>query len=121
MMDVLGSFLPHIRSGKVRALAVSVGTELLPDTPTLAQAGYKDIELYASFMVVAPAGTPPAIVQRVNTEINKAMKTPVIAERLHALALIPAFETPEQFAASLKKARGTWGDFIRRNNIVVQQ
>jgi tripartite-type tricarboxylate transporter receptor subunit TctC len=72
-------------------------------------------------MVVAPAGTPPAIVQRVNTEINKAMKTPVIAERLHALALIPVFETPEQFAAGLKKARGSWSDFIRRNNIVVQQ
>jgi tripartite-type tricarboxylate transporter receptor subunit TctC len=121
MMDVLGSFLPYIRSGKVRALAVSVGTDLLPDTPTLAAAGYKDIELYASFMVVAPAGTPPAIVQRANAEINNAMKSAVIAERLHALALIPVFETPEQFAASLKKARGTWSAFIRRNNIVAQQ
>jgi tripartite-type tricarboxylate transporter receptor subunit TctC len=121
MMDVLGSFLPHIRSGRVRALAVSLGTEVLPDTPTLAQAGYRDIEIYASFMVVAPAGTPPATVQRLNAEINQAMKSPAIAERLRALALIPVFETPEQFAASLKKARGTWSAFIRRNNIVAQQ
>jgi len=121
MTDALGPFLPHIRSGKVRALAVSVRTDLLPDTPTLADAGYTDIDIYASFMVAAPAGTPPTIVQRLNAEINKAMKSTEVAERLHALALIPVFETPEQFAASLKKARGNWGAFIRRNNIVLEQ
>lgn len=115
------NILPHIRSGKVRALAVTVGTDLLPGTQTLAQAGYGDIEIYASFMVVAPNGTPPAIVQRLNAEINKAMKSPANAERLREQALIPVFETPEQFTVSLKKARSNWSAFIQRNNIVAQQ
>src|SRR5882762_507177 len=63
MMDVLGSSLPHIRSGKVHPLVVTVKTKLLPGTPSLAEAGYPDIELYGSFMVVAPRGTPPHIVR----------------------------------------------------------
>lgn len=120
MTDMI-TILPHIRSGKVRALAVTVATDLLPGMQTLAQAGYGDIEIYASFMVVAPKDTPSAIVQRLNAEINKAMKSPANAERLHEQALIPVFETPEQFTVSLKKARGNWSAFIRRNNIVAQQ
>ena len=55
MGDIV-SILPHIRSGKVRALAVTLGAKMLPDLPTVAQAGYKGLEIYASFMVVAPRG-----------------------------------------------------------------
>ena len=118
MMGDIVSILPHIRSGKVRALAVTIGAKMLPDIPTVAQAGYKEFEVYASFMVVAVKGTPAAIVQRLNDEINKAMKFPANAQRLNALSLIPVFETPEQFAASLKKTRAAWSAFIQRNNIV---
>ena len=120
MTDMI-TILPHIRSGKVRALAVSIATDLLPRMQTLAQAGYTDLEIYAWFMVVAAKGTPPAIVQRLNAEINKAMKSPANAERLREQALVPVFETPEQFTVNLRKARGNWSAFIQRNNIVAHQ
>jgi tripartite-type tricarboxylate transporter receptor subunit TctC len=118
--DVI-SVLSNIRAGKVRALAVNQVTDLLPGIPTLADAGYKDADLSSAFMVVAPRGTPSAVVQRLNAEINKAMKMPANAKRLHDQGQIPIFETPEQFAESLKKSRAIWGAFIRRNSIVVEQ
>ncbi len=115
------SVLSNIRAGKVRALAVNQVTDLLPGIPTLAEAGYKDAELSSAFMVMAPKGTPAALVQRLNAEINKAMRMPANAKRLHDQGQIPVFETPEQFADSLKKSRAIWGAFIRRNNIVAEQ
>lgn len=118
--DVIG-VLSNIRAGKVRALVVNQVTDLLPGVPTLADAGYRDADLNSAFMVVAPRGTPSAVVQRLNVEINKAMRMPTIAKRLHDQGQIPVFETPEQFAESLKKSRAIWGAFIRRNNIVAEQ
>jgi len=111
------AILAQVRAGKVRALAVTVATDMLPGVPSLEQAGFKEMEIYAWFMVVAPRGTPAAIVQRLNTEINRAMKAPTTAERLRDQVLIPVIETPEEFAARLKKTREIWGAFIRRNNI----
>jgi tripartite-type tricarboxylate transporter receptor subunit TctC len=112
--------LPHIRSGKVVALAVTLKTPLLSGTPTLAEAGYPNIEAYASFMVTAPAGTSPAIVRRLSAEIMQIMKSPTIREKLDALALIPFFDTPDEFAVSLKKERAKFAEIIRRNNIVAE-
>ncbi|HKA44502.1 MAG TPA: tripartite tricarboxylate transporter substrate binding protein [Burkholderiales bacterium] len=112
--------LPHIPSGRVVALAVTLRTPLLPGTPTLADAGYPGIEAHASFMVAAPAGTSPAIVRRLSAEIMQVMKSPAIREKLDALALIPIFDTPEEFAASLKKERARFAEIIRRNNIVAE-
>jgi len=118
MASDIGPVLPHIRSGRVLALAVTERTPQLPGTPTLAEAGYPKIEASASFMVVAPAGTPPAIVQRMSAEIIKVMKSPAIRERLEGQGFIPIFDTPDAFAASLKKERQMWAEVIRRNNIV---
>lgn len=118
MASDIGSVLPYIRSGRVLALAVTTKTSQLPGTPTLAEAGYPKIATYVSFMVVAPAGTPPTIVQRLSAEIARLMKSPVFGEKLDARGLIPVFDTPEEFAASLKVERTMWADVIRRNNIV---
>lgn len=118
MASDIGPVLPHIRSGRVLALAVTERTPQLPGTPTLAEAGYPKIEASASFMVVAPAGTPPAIVQRLSAEIIKVMKSPAIRERLEGQGFIPVFDTPDAFAASLKKERQMWAEVIRRNKIV---
>jgi tripartite-type tricarboxylate transporter receptor subunit TctC len=119
MLSDIGSVLPHIRSGRVLALAVTTKTPHLPATPTLAAAGYLKIETSVSFMVVAPAGTPPAIVQRLSTEIINAMKSPAFRERLESLGYVPIFDTPDEFAASLKRERALWAGVIRRNNITV--
>ena len=92
----------------------------LPRTPTFAEAGYPTIEAYASFSVAAPAGTPPAIVQRLSAEIIRVMKSPAFREKLDAQGLIPIFDTPDEFAASLKKERQMWAEVIRRNNITAE-
>ena len=118
MVSDIGPVLPHIRSGRALALAVTERTPLLPGTPTLAAAGYPKIEASASFMVVAPAGTPPAIVQRLSAEIIMVMKSPSIRERLEGQGFIPVFDTPDAFAASLKQERQMWAEVIRRNKIV---
>ena len=116
MFPDLASALSHIRGGKLRALAVTQVTPLLPGTPTLADAGFP-LEVFSSFSVVAPAGTPAPIVQRLGAEIGRAMRVPAVAEKLGAQALVPVFDTPEKFAASLKQERDRWAAFIRRNGI----
>jgi len=120
MFPDVASVLPHIRSGKVLALAVNQRTPLLPGVPTLAEAGFP-IEVFTSFSVVAPAGTPRAVVERMSDEIAKAMKSPALGEKLQAQALVPVFDTPERFAADLKKERDGWAAFIRRNGIAQEE
>ena len=117
----VASALPHIKSGKALPLAVTERTALLPSTPTLAEAGFSGVEISNSFSVLAPAGTPAAIVQRMSAEIGKAMRSPSLAEKLDAQAMVPVFDTPAEFAASLKKERDAWAAFIRRNGIVPEQ
>ena len=116
MFPDLASAISHLRGGKLRALAVTQATPLLPGTPTLADAGFP-LDVYSSFSVVAPAGTPAPIVQRLGAEIGRAMRVPALAEKLGAQALVPVFDTPEEFAASLKQERDRWAAFIRRNGI----
>ena len=116
----IGAVLPHVRSGRVMALAVTEQTQLLPGTPTLAAAGYPGIQASAGFMVVAPAGTPSAVIQRMSVEINRVMKSPGVKEKLDGQGFIPVFDTPEEFATSLKRQRQMWGDVIRRNRIVAE-
>jgi tripartite-type tricarboxylate transporter receptor subunit TctC len=120
MLADVATVLPYIRSGRVLALAVTQPTPQLPGVPTQASAGYPGIEVYTSFSVVAPAATPPAIIQRLSAEVIKAMKSPAIKERIEAMAFIPVFDTPDAFADSLKKERQMWADVIRRNNIVAE-
>src|SRR6266567_1743223 len=110
--------IPHIKAGKLIPLAIIARTGLLPDVPTLAEAGFPGLEIYSSFSVVAPAGTPDAIVRRMSAEVLSAMKSPALAEKLQQQALIPVFDTPELFAAHLRKERAAWAAVIRRNAIV---
>jgi len=116
LFGTIAPSLPHIRAGKLRALAVTQSTPLLPGVPTFAQAGFP-VDVFTSFSVVAPAGTPDAVLARLGAEIARAMRSGPIAEKLEAQALVPVFDTPAEFAASLKKERDGWAAFIRRNNI----
>jgi len=110
--------LAHIRAGKLVPLAIIDHAPQLPKVPTFAEAGFPGLEIYSSFSVVAPAGTPAAIVQRLSAEIARAMKSPGLAAKLEHETLIPVFDTPELFAAHLKKERAAWDAVIRRNAIV---
>lgn len=117
MLTDLASVRQHIDGGKLLALAVTDKTPLLPGVPTLAEAGLPGITAFTSFSVLLPAKAPPALVQRVAQEVARAMKTPATAAKLEQQALLPVFDTPEQFAASLKQEQENWGRFIRQHDI----
>jgi tripartite-type tricarboxylate transporter receptor subunit TctC len=107
---------PHIKSGRIVALAVTHRTAQLPDVPAIADAGFAGFTMPSNFSIVAPTGTPRPIVERMNAEINKAMRT-ALAAKLESHAFIPQFDSPDEFAAALARDRAFWADFIRRAQI----
>lgn len=120
MVTDISTALAHIQSRKVVPLAASHRSPHVPGTPTYAEAGFPSVDAYPSYSVVAPAGTPQPVIQRMSAEIAGLMKTPAFRERLDARALIPIFDTPDEFAAVLKKERARYAEVIRRNNIVAE-
>jgi len=111
--------LPHIKAGRLRALAVVAAqrSPALPEVPTAAEAGLKDFEVTTWYGVLAPAGTPRPIVTRLNAELGKIMHAPDVKERLAGLATDPLTSTPEEFAAYLKQEIAKWGDVVRKANL----
>jgi tripartite-type tricarboxylate transporter receptor subunit TctC len=107
---------PHIKSGRIVALAVTHRTPQLPDVPAIADAGFAGFTMPSNFSIVAPTGTARPIVERLNAEINKAMRT-TLAAKLESHAFIPQFDSPDEFAAALARDRAYWAEFIRRAGI----
>src|SRR3954470_10047294 len=107
---------PHIKAARLRGLAV-LGRErspLIPEGPTAAEAGLGDFDVTTWSGVLAPAGTPRPIIQRLNAELTKMMQAPDIKERLAALGTDPLTSTPEEFGAYIKQEIAKWGDVIRK-------
>jgi tripartite-type tricarboxylate transporter receptor subunit TctC len=121
MFTDLASVLQYVRAGRVAALAINEHSHLLPAVPTIAEAGVAGVEISNSFSVLVPAGTAPAIVRKLSEATLRVMKAPDIGPKFDAQALVPVFDTPEQFSASLKKERSAWAAFIKRNGIVQEQ
>ena len=121
VLSDLPAVLAQIRGGKLRALAVTDRMPQLPGVPTIAESGYADFEVAASFSVMAPGGTPPAVIHKANAEIVRAMKSPAMAPKLEALALIPIYESAQEYGARLTKVRAMWAEFVRRNRIAADQ
>ena len=117
----LPAVMAQIRAGKLRVLALTDPVHQLPGVTTMEQQGYPNFEVSAQFSMMAPSGTPPAIIRRLNAEISTAMKTPAMMQKFEALIFIPVFETPEQYGARLKRVRAMWADFVRRNKITAEQ
>jgi tripartite-type tricarboxylate transporter receptor subunit TctC len=107
---------PHIKSGRLRALAVIAPHRIaaLPDVPTVAQAGLPNYEVTTWYGVFAPAGTPRPIVNRLNGELVGIMASPEVKQRLAGLGTDPVTSTPDEFAAYLKQEIAKWGDVIRK-------
>jgi tripartite-type tricarboxylate transporter receptor subunit TctC len=114
-MSSVPSVLQQIRNGKLRPLAVSSAKRVddLPQTPTVAEAGYKGFDASTWFGFLAPAGTPKDIVARLNTELNKALQLPDLQKRLAEQGADAAGGTPEQFAALMRDDLQRWGKVVK--------
>lgn len=113
---------PQVNAGKVKALAVTSEKRAaqLPTVPTFAEAGYPDFKPQQWSGLFVPAGTPPAVVARINTEFAKAMKAPDVAARLRELGAEPVMSSPADFSSVLRKEHETLGKLIRARNITAQ-
>ena len=116
------ALLPHIKSGKVRALAVGTRERIpaLPDVPTVAEMGYKDFETSQWYGVLVPAGTSREIVLRLNAEINKALRSPAVTERLANDNAMISIGSPEQFAEFIKAEQARWEKVVRRAKLKIE-
>ncbi len=107
--------LPHVKAGALRALAITSAQRLpaLPDVPTMAQAGYDDFVVEQWQAVFAPAGTPVAIINRLNAAIGKALQSPALAAQAGQLGITLAGGTPQALDQLRRADFDKWGKVIR--------
>jgi tripartite-type tricarboxylate transporter receptor subunit TctC len=114
--DTVGTSLQFIRDGRLKALAVSNPTRLaeLPDVPTMPELGYPAINSGAWVAILAPLGTPPAIIQRLNQATNDALKSAAMREPLARLGAQPRGGTPEDLARHMRAEHDKWGPIVAK-------
>ncbi len=107
--------LPHVHSGRLKALSVASAkrTAVFPETPTFAESGFPGFESVAWWGVLAPAGVPREVITRLHAQIAKALMTPEVKERFAVLGAETVGSTPEQFGAFLREEIQKWGKVIR--------
>ncbi|CAG9184208.1 hypothetical protein LMG23992_05175 [Cupriavidus laharis] len=117
----LASGQQNVTAGKLRALGVATPKRLamLPNVPTVAEGGVAGFEAYAWQGVVAPAGTPKPIVNRLNAELVKALKSPEVQKRMEGVGVEPVSSTPEEFAQYAHAEAERWGKLIKAKGITV--
>jgi len=113
-IGAVNSLLPLIKEGKLRALAAAGGKRIasLPDVPTFAEAGLPGVEVGSGVGLVAPAGTPPAVVARLNRAIGETIATPGFHERMAAIGVDVVGTTPEAYAKVLRDDYAKWGKVV---------
>ena len=122
MFDNLPSSLQHIKSGKLKAFAVtsSQRSAVLPDVPTVEDAAkLKGYEASSWFGLLAPAGTPPDIVHRIQVEVAKSLSTPAIKEKLLLQGAIPSGNTPQEFAKFIAAETSKWAKVVKLSGATV--
>lgn len=114
-INVVSEVLPHIRSGKLRALAVTAPTrwKALPEVPTMTEQGFKELASLEWLGWFGPAKMPPARVAALNAAVNDALATPAMAEVLAKAGLEPLRTSPEQFATQVRQDHAYWGQVVK--------
>jgi tripartite-type tricarboxylate transporter receptor subunit TctC len=116
------SAIPHIKTGRLRGLAVTTAARsgLVPQLPTVAESGVPGYEAGSWYGIIAPAGTPLAVITRLNREITQVLGTPEFREQLMTAGADPAPTTPEAFAAYLKSDIAKWAKVIKLSGAKIE-
>ena len=111
--------MPHIKGGKIKALGAASGRRnpMLPDVPTLAEQGYADTTVDNWYGLLAPGGTPPAVITRLHAAFVAAINDPAIKEKLIQSGAIPVANSPAEFGKFLKEEYDRWGKIVRERGI----
>jgi tripartite-type tricarboxylate transporter receptor subunit TctC len=122
LLPSLASVLPHIRSGKMRALAVTAKqrSPLAPEIPTAAEAGLPGFQLEVWFGLLGPARLPSPVLKRLNEELNAVLAMPEVKELLAREAAWPYPTTPDEFGRLVRSEVSRWGKLIKDNNIAIE-
>jgi len=122
MIDNMPALLPHIQSGKIRALAVPSERRAaaMPDVPTFKEAGMSDFVITAWKGVMVPAGTPPDVVAKLQTSIAKIMNKADMKKRMIEMGAEPAINTPEQFGTIIKNETAWWAALVKSTGTKVE-
>ena len=120
-LDNLPSSLPFIKDGRLKPLAVTSTKRLaaLPDTPTLTELGLQDLEIGAWQGIVAPAGTPREVVDKVNSSMMTALKNPEFLSRLQVQQTTPLGSTPEDYGKYILAEIARWDKVVKENGITM--
>jgi tripartite-type tricarboxylate transporter receptor subunit TctC len=113
------SILPHVRSGRVRALGIGNAERIatLPDVPTISEAGLPGFEAYAWGGMIGPAHMPAPVVARLNKEINEVLRQKDVVDRMLAEGTVPTPSSPEEFTAYIRAELKKWGDVVKMAGI----
>jgi tripartite-type tricarboxylate transporter receptor subunit TctC len=119
LFDNTPNVLPHVKAGRLRALAVSSPkrSSLVPDLPTVDEAGVPGYKMQVWFGVVAPAATPKDVINKLSAEINRIIASPEVKERFNAAGVEVIGGTPESFSAHIKEQVETWGKVVKDASI----
>jgi tripartite-type tricarboxylate transporter receptor subunit TctC len=119
---VLPPALGNLQAGTLRAIAVLSRSRfsLLPDVPTAEESGLPGFESVLHYGLLAPAGTPKPIIDRLNAELRKLVATPDVQARIHTEGGDPLISSPEEYAADIDREATKWGDLIHKLNLKVE-
>jgi tripartite-type tricarboxylate transporter receptor subunit TctC len=119
IVSTVATALPQIKAGKLRALAVTTRNRstFFPDTPTMQEAGFKGYEFDTWYGLLAAAGTPKPLVERINRAVGATLATPAVVEQLAAQGVEPAPSSPGEFAAWLRSEIAKWDKVIRASGM----
>ena len=122
VLDNLVVFLPHVQAGKLRALAVVSPTRVpqLPDVPTFAELGINGVDSVFFFGVVAPAGTPPDVVQRLNHAVHQALADPEVRQAFDSQSLDPSAGSPQQFGELLAQEVPRFRELVQQVGLKIE-
>jgi len=109
--------LTQVKAGRLKALATATKERMLPEVPTAAEAGLPGFEVAATYGVLAPAGTPKAVIDRLNAEIKKVLQMPDVRAKFDQQGVIPTYTTPEQTAHHIQGEVSKWAKVIKEANV----